>query len=336
MLKNSRIIGANQKRSENGNEPRGSKDFIMSRSQLVDFYECPARWHDGGEVEEESKAMNFGSVLDCLVTTPAELAKKFIEHPALYPATPKSKFAEVEMKDWTTRAKYCQEWEAEREAQGFTVVSLEMMADAKKAQAALFANDAIAALIQCSEKQVLILAEWHDEATGLIIPLAALLDLVPNALDATWGKSLADIKTARNGNPAKWPNVCEDKGYDVQAALYFDLYRAARPDEDRTDFVHVVQENKFPFHVVSPPPALSVEFLEWGRSKYKAALRQYCQCLATNVWPSYPQVGFAFGHTQIIGPDHLWNYKNLTGAPEFRLPPETKTSLPENADVPTP
>ncbi len=328
---NAKILGANRKRGEHEQKERGDKEFIMSRSQLVDFAECPSRWLAGGAVREESKSMAFGSVLDCLATTPDELLSKFAVTPELYPATPKKKGDEPEMKEWTSRANYCKEWEAEREAQGLTVVSAELMEDAKKAFAALHENQPIASLIECSAKQVLIVADWKDDDTGLIIPFAALLDLVPDKTSPTWGKALADIKTARNGNPANWARVCDDSGYDVQAALYFDLHFSAT-GEDRTDFIHVVQENTFPFHVVSPPPAMSAEFLDWGRMKYRKALQLYCRCISTGVWPSYEQVGMKFGNTQIIGPEDCWNYRKGIGMTEFKSP-EPKPEQSENVDL---
>lgn len=316
---NAKIIGANQKRGEAG-QVRGHKDFVMSRTELVAFALNPAKWHDGVAVREETKAMTFGSVLDCLATTPEELLARFAITPETYPATPKKKGDPVEMKEWTSRANFCKEWEADKKAEGFTVVSADMLVDAKKAHTALHEHRPIASLIECSEKQVLIVADWQDDDTGLTIPFCGLLDLVPNHSSPTWGKCLADIKTARNGNPAKWAGVCDDSGYDVQAAIYFDLYMAARPDEDRTGFVHIVQENTFPFHVVNPPPYLSEEFMQWGRAKYRKAMRFYCQCLKSNIWPSYATAGLTYGGVQIIGPEDVWNYRKCAGMTELRMP----------------
>lgn len=324
MWINAKIIGANQKRGNATQTKRGDIEFVMSRSELVPFAECPAKWLAGEKVEEESKAMVFGSVLDCLATTPEVMESKFVVAPETYPP---------DNKPWTYQAKYCKQWRDEQEAKGFTVVSAEMMEDAKKAHKELHQFGVISSLIECSEKQVLIVADWKDEATGLVIPFAALLDLVPDVSNPTWGKALADIKTCRNGNPANWARVCDDSGYDVQAAIYFDLYRSARPDEDRTDFIHIVQENTFPFHVVTPPPCLSTEFLEWGRAKYKRAMRMYCQCLASNVWPSYEQVGIPFGNTQIIAPDQLWNYRQMVGFKEFVMPEEKPQPSTKNNDL---
>jgi hypothetical protein len=332
MFINAKVIGANQKRGGANQPPRGDKSFIMSRTQLVAFALNPAKWIDGGEVEEESKAMRFGSVLDCLATTPDELLKKFAVTPELYPATPKKKGDEPEMKKWHSST-YCDKWKADKEAEGFTVVSPSLFEDAKKAHAALHANSAAAELIECSEKQVLISADWKDSKTRLMIPFSGLIDLVPPPNHPVWGKSLGDIKTTANANPALWARKIDDSGYDVQGALYFDIYRAARPNEDRTDFVHLVQESVFPFHVVNPIPALTSEFLSWGQEKYQSALARYAQCLATSVWPSYAVAGLRFGPTQLIGPDELWNYRKAGGV-EMAKRIEYQPKL-ESEDVPS-
>ncbi len=345
---NAKIIGSNQKRGGAEQPARGSKDFVMSRTELVAFAECPEKWLDGGTVKEETKAMLFGSVLDFLSTSREKFSESFAVAPAQYETkgmqcpvcktiTEAQKCKECKcdrvpvkvLKDWDLKSNTCKKFVADAAAAGKRTVSAEMYGDATLAYAKLHSNADILELINCSEKQVLIVADWQDD-NGMVIPFAALLDLVPDVKHETWGKSLADIKTARDGNPAKWARVCDDSGYDVQAAIYFDLYAAARPNDDRTDFVHVVQENTFPFHVVNPPPMLSTEFLDWGRAKYRAALRLYCACLSTGHWPSYQQVGMPFGHTQVIEPKDLWSYRKMAGIPEIQVPEDPYEQQPKN------
>ncbi len=328
---NAKIIGSNQKRGEAGQE-RGHKDFIMSRTELVAFAENPAKWIDGGEAKKETKAMAFGSVLDCLATTPDDLLSRFAVSPAKYSSegmqcptcksiTDSKKCREcktdrvpvVVEKDWNLVSDTCKDWVSKQEAQGKSVVSERMLDDVKKAFMQLHDSDeSLAELIRVSAKQVLIVAEWRDKETGLTIPFTGLIDLVPPTDNATWGKCLVDIKTTRNGNPATWARVVDDSGYDVQAAIYKDIYCAAT-NEDRTDFVHIVQENVAPFHVTTPLPALTSEFLEYGRNKYKNALALYAQCLKTNIWPGYPAAGLQFGSVQLISPDELWSYRKSGG-----------------------
>ena len=327
MFINAQIIGRDERRTRNPDVKRGDKSFVMSRSELVGFSDNPTKWLAGAYAFEESKAMDFGSLLDCLLTQPDSLESKFVVSPDIYPVFDKKGVPTGETKPWNNNANFCKDFNSDHEARGLTVVSQKMYADARKAEASMKSNEAIADLIECSAKQVLIVADWKDDATGLVIPFASLLDLVPPASHAEWGKTLADIKTARDGNPAKWARVCDDSGYDIQAAIYMDIHFAAT-GEDRTDFVHVIQENTFPFHVVTPPPALSVEFLQWGRSKYTRALSLYCKCLANEVWPGYDAIGIQYGNTQIIGPEDCWNYRKCAGMTEFKMPEPARVTEP--------
>lgn len=326
---NAKIIGANRQRGEYGNEKRGDNHFIMSRSQLVEFSKNPEKWLAGASVEDDStKQMDFGSALDCLLTIPDSFEESFAICPLVYPCEPTKKDPRTE-KPWNKNSNYCDEWELAQIDSGKTILSAKMLSEVKTAFAAIQSKHAIRTLFECSEKQVLMTANWKDDDTGISVPFSALVDLLPHVSSPTWGKSLADLKTARNGNPAQWARVVDDSGYDVQGSLYLDIYVAAT-GEDRTDFVHIVQENTFPFHVVTPPPLLSSEFLDWGRAKYKSALTLYCRCLATGAWPSYEPIGIQFGHTQIISPDALWNYRQCAGMKEIQMPtprPEPEENL---------
>lgn len=328
---NANIIGANKQRGEY-RQARGKKDFVMSRSQLVKFAQNPEKWVTGASVEDDStRSTEFGSALDCLITMPERFESAFSITPATYPCKPTSKDPRTE-KPWTSKATYCDEWEEAMIAEGRTVISQKLLSEVKTAFKAIDSKEDIKELFECSDKQVLMEAEWKDKSTGLIVPFSSLVDLLPSRNHPKWGKCLADLKTARNGNPATWPRVVDDCGYDVQASLYLDIYIAAT-GEERIDFVHIIQENSFPFHVTTPPPALSSEFMDWGRSKYRRALALYCQCLATGVWPSYEPVGIQYGSTQIISPDPLWNYRQSAGMTEFKMP-EPKQSSNENDIIP--
>ena len=136
--------------------------------------------------------------------------------------------------------------------------------EAESSVKAIQSDADVSELIKVSRKQVFVIGFWEDPATKLEIPVRILLDLVPPADHPTMGKWLADFKTARSGDPAAWARVVDDSGYDVQAALYSDIYTAATK-EDRTDWVFAVQENVAPFHVVKPLMSITEEFLAWGR-----------------------------------------------------------------------
>lgn len=285
---------------------RGDRDYSMSRSELVDLALCPAKWiasAPGGD--SDTPATKWGSMLDCLLTSKENFEAHYVLRPDTYPDTKTG-----EQKKWTMASNWCKAWAEERK--GREMVSSDERVELAMAVKAIEASGAAGELIAASRKQVLIVGFWTDKATGIEIPIRGLLDLVPPKDHPEFGKWIGDFKTARNGNPATWARTVADSDYDVQAALYMDLYTAAT-GEDRTDFVHVVQENVRPYHVVSPLPALTSEFLEWGRLKYRAALAKYARCLATGVWPSYAPAGRVYGHTQWIEPSDVWAYKQTAG-----------------------
>lgn len=325
MWKNAKIIGTNQQRIE-PTFKRGDPRFQMSRSELMDFAVCPAKWIDKPPDEEATDSMQFGTVVDALVTATKD---QFDARFAITPETYRS--SKGEQKPWTRRANTCKEWEAEQKNAGKIVVTQQLLEEAKLAAAALAKSPEALSLLLNSDKQVLITAEWHDK-NGIVVPFSCLLDLVPHK-SSEWGKCLGDLKTARSGDPAKWPRACEDGDYHVQAASYYDVYRAAMPDEDRTNFIHLIQENTAPYHVVTPLTVLSTEFLDWGRMKYRRALAFYCECLKENVWPSYQPARNTIGKFQIIGPEDLWTYKSGDCMREARTLKPAEPELPSIGNI---
>ena len=336
MIKSAKVIGSNVSYEtysrQDENVSRGNPAFSMSRGELVNFAVNPRRWLDGFKEDQlDTDSTRWGSMIDCLMTSPDAFDANFAVAPATYPDAKTG-----EQKPWTGAANFCKAWKKEQGNK--TIIKAEMAEDAAAAVKSLRANEVVRELFSVSQKQVLVIGFWKDEATGMEIPIRSLLDLVPPVNHPRFGKWLCDFKTARNGNPATWDRVISDQSYDWQAALYMDTYTAAT-GEERIDFVHVVQENVFPFHLTEPLMAMSSEFLSWGRTKYRQALALYCRCLATGNWPSFAPAGMQFGITQIIGPDNVWAYKSMAGMPEFRPPPEpaeAPEAQPENFDLPTP
>jgi hypothetical protein len=308
---------------------RGDRDYSMSRSELVEFAKCPAKWIKGPKKDDSTSATLFGSLIDCLVTQPDKFDSLYAVAPETYPDSKTG-----EPKPFTMASKWCKDW---RDSQGDKIIIKSgMMEDASAAMTAIGENADASELIKISKKQVFVLGFWKDEATGLEIPVRTLLDMVPDKNHPVMGAWLSDLKTCRNGDPANWDRVVDDGGYDTQGALYTDIYKAAT-GEDRTDWIFLVVENIAPFHVVNPMPGLTAEFLAWGRLKYEYALTLYCRCLAKNDWPSYPIAGLQFGKTQSIGPEGLYRYKNSIGHGRITekedYKPEPTVEKPEEFDT---
>ena len=333
MLKNCKIIGDGISYAFYSQQTpgviRGHKDFTMSRSELIAFALNPEKWLARKE-SGDTPATIFGRLVETLETNPAAFESLFVVAPDTYT---NKKGGES---DWSRKSPDCAAWEDEHFERGIAVIKSEVKARADAAVKLCLEYPPRAELVAYSKKQVMVVGEWNDAASKIKVPVRCLIDFVPPKEHPVWGKHLADGKTARNGDPANWARVIDDEGYDVQAALSMDLYCAATK-EDRTDWTFPLSENTEPFHVVKPMPALTAEFIQWGREKYQASLTRYAQCLATKVWPSYAVAGLQFGPNQLIGPDELWNYRKVGGtenAKRIEYQPPKPFTANEN-DVPS-
>ncbi len=264
---------------------RGHPRWVMSRSELRRFAECPSKWVQG-TAEDDTDALRYGNLIDCLYLNPSRFEDLFIVAPATYEA-PESKKKDAPMVDkkWTWHSPVCRAWREEREEEGYQVVTGEEVADAKRAIARLNEDAEIKEFRDCCNTAVNVNVDYHDKATGLIIPVKLLIDLLPATGHPKFGKSLGDLKSGEDASPQGWYRHVFKFGYHYQGALYTDAYSAVRPDEDRRSFYHIVTESHAPFE-----PAkhfLGEEFLELGRNQYLRDLALYCQCIKRRFFPGY-------------------------------------------------
>jgi len=326
---------------------RGDARFQISSSALKEASRCFERWKDGYE-SRESKSKDHGNVVDCLALTPGEFHKRYIVQPSTYRSEvlqcPKCKSvteskkcrscgvdrvtATVE-KEWSNLSSTCQEWREKQQSAGVEVISPERLAEAQEAVARLRRDDVIAAFLDASDKQVWVAAEWHDEANRLVIPVKCLIDMVPRN-DSEFYKCLGDLKTARNAGLSAWNRQVFDMGYHIQAAFNFDLYRAAKPEEDRCNFCFVVQENFKPWQ--TGKRILSEAFMELGRAAYRRALANYAQCLKHGQWPDYDCTDEAVQNWSITEPTP-WMESADAFAPRFEIDAPPEESEPTYAET---
>ena len=298
-LTDAKIVGDNVPsdvyfRQEAGAE-RGTPAFVMSRGSLMEFARCPERWINGYE-SEETKATEWGSLIDCLVLTPDKFKERFAITPAMYPCEPTKRDPRTE-KPWNANSNFCAEWE---ELQiGKQIVKPAKLTEAENAVKFLMGNEQIRQLIKCSRKQVMAVAAYHEVETGIDVSLKVLIDLVPE-LGTPFEKCLADLKTAVAASYFLWGRAVKQHDYHVQAALYSDVYRAAT-GEDRPDWFNAVQESFPPWQTATW--ALSSEYVEIGRMKYLDALKKYCQCLKADVWPGYQGGNLDWNGWKYVNPE---------------------------------
>ena len=274
---NARIVGSNMTRDRYPNVglPRGDAKLSISQSDLKIISSNSHKWRFGPE-QEDTDATRFGALLDCILLTPEQFAARY----AVIPETYHDEKTGAE-KPWTFAANICKAWREQHE--GKDHVKTAEMGDAQRAVEVLKADPDIFALLTGAQCQVLITADFMAE-NGVIVPVAGLIDVVPAG-----GPCLADVKTAADGSAGGWARQVFSRGMHVQAAFYLDLWNAANPDDQRSEFRHIVVENETPFEVGRR--LLDAEFITLGRDHYEHALEKYARCLKSGNWPTFDLAG---------------------------------------------
>lgn len=318
-LSNGKVVGVSMdpaRYAATQDAPRGSIGFVMSRSELCSFAKCPERWVQGVE-DEETKSTEWGTLIDGLLLDGEKFKDRFAVEPETYHSSgmkcpqcgsiteSKScrkcgtdRVSVIIEKPWDRKTTVAELW---KEDQGNkAIVRHKDHVEANAAIARLLDDPSIRHLVECSAHQVMVLSEYHDAETGLVIPIKTLIDGVPDKEDPDFGKCLWDLKTAVAADEWSWKWAVDKHGYHVQAAMELDAYVAAT-GEDRCDFRHIVQENFKPYQPARW--ALSSEFIELGRLLYLQMLKRYCQCLHTSTFPGYQASGNSFQGWGFIEPE---------------------------------
>lgn len=312
--------------------PKGNKEFIMSRSELMKFAKCPKKWLEGIP-EKKTSAMQFGTLVDLFLTDPETAQSKVAVPPPIYSTTRmvcpscgdesttkscrKCKQDRIETAvnfEWNWQSNHCREWKEAQETSGKIVVdpkemeavnaSLEKFVECQKGYLKRFC--------ECSQHQMLIRANWHS-SEGFVLPFKFLLDAAPIP-SSEFGNCIGDFKTTRDASPRAWQKHVLDYQYHIQAAIYLDAINAGGRKYEH--FVHLIGENVAPF--MWTYRFLHPDWIEIGRNVYLEALERYCHCLTLEVdeWPE-------FDHDDCVPPQWLRSEHGLAGEiisePEYDL-----------------
>lgn len=288
---------------------RGSKEYVMSHSSLMAFADNPARW-EAGYSRKDTKSSIWGRLVDCLFLTPDDFPSKYLVTPATYKKTMMQcpqcgsmaesqtcrtngcksvvRIPKLVEKEWNNTAEECKPAIAQAAKERKEVISDALYCEAMNALRVLKSDPQINLLRNVSKTQVKIVAQYYDEATNITIDYQALLDMMPEGggefCVADFADVDAELKTGVSAFGRPWQRAMFQNNYDSQAAGYLLLHNATiEGPNKRTGFVWVVQEN-FPPYAVGRKEA-SIKFLELGEMKLRNALRRYCDCLASGVWP---------------------------------------------------
>ena len=316
-------VGADAETYHTQTAERGSREFVMSSSALrAVFAKCPDAWRSGWSLPE-SASFEYGSLFDCLVLTPELFQARYIVQPSTYKAAGAKKADPEEDKPWNNNATFCRDWKAAQKAAGKIVVSNSELAEAQTAARRLFADEQIKTFLDACEKQVWIKAEWHDEATGLIIPVQCLIDLAEKEVPLT-EQSIGDLKTTKNAALLPWARWARFAGYDVQAAWNLDLFNAATGRDLKT-FRFVLSESEAPYQPArrymtqdgGDPEMDEGSSLVSGRRQYKKMLADYCRSLKNGFWPGYDDTDESSSSGWSVVPTDPYEEQRRMFAPKF-------------------
>lgn len=298
--------------------PRGSKEFVMSPSALKLFYRQPSKWVRGYN-PPDSKSKRWGNILDCRALTPQLFDSRYSVRPGTYSSTvmecpscgsqtdsqscrscKTTRIPKRIDKSWSPLAEECCQWHADQTSAGKEVISAKELSDCDAAIKRLLepgpdGDDAVKRWFECSDRQVLIVGEWVDEETEIVIPVSALIDFVPRA-GTEYDRCLGDLKTAKCAETLRFTEHAFDFGYFTQGSFDLAIFNAAT-GENRSEWAFIVSENYEPWepnHIICETatgdpscPAL----LDAGRMAqyggYEGILAQYAQCLKHDRWPGY-------------------------------------------------
>ena len=202
-------------------------DSWLSKSVLWELFEGSLfRWRYAPKQFKPTDQMRWGSLVDCLTTTP-ELVEETV---AVSP------FVDF-------RATVAQQWREEQERTGRLVISKDEFNEAKKAAKMLLeTHRGSAEIFRRSSSQVVL----GGKIAGLKVK--GLVDLAPAGMPF-----LADLKTTSDFSNEGFEKTTARFGYHAQGGLYLALWNFCFPDDQREGFKLVWQDQSPPYEVTVKP-----------------------------------------------------------------------------------
>ena len=275
--------------------PRGSENYMMSRTSLLMFFENPWAWKNGKTIKSTA-SMEWGSLVDCLYLTPEEFEPTYKIRPAFYPSPTKAN--PENMKPWNANSNTCKAILKEIKDSGKIPLMQRRLKssdslnvnyeDARAAVAVLHADENAKRVFGDTDKQRVCQWDHVCPVTGLTVKLKCMMDAVSREYDYQ-----ADFKTTKDASIDAFRRSGLGFRYDIQAAFY--QWGHAENYESKSNFIFVAQENTAPYAVSTME--MAPEDYESGKTGhetkwkwypgYEDMLLFYCYCLSEDYWPSY-------------------------------------------------
>lgn len=274
-----------------GNFKKHGDNAILSKSQLSDILDCPARFkyfHIDGNKSSDKDYFNIGNAIHTLALEPDTFHDRFYVIPDGIRRDKrtdafKSCIVEAGARKMLTKSDY--------EA---IIEMSKSLASNKKAMAILDGSGHV-------EQSIL----WNDKDTGLNLRCRPDLRREDGLI--------VDIKTAASANPRKFMKAAFDMHYDLSVAMTCDGVESAtgkRPE----NYVFLVIEKTAPyiieaydsFRPFDPEDMSNMTYADAGSYRFRRALEKFIECKKSGNW---------YGYSEKINPMEVPRYeiKNMEG-----------------------
>lgn len=232
-------------------------DSWLSKSALYQLSKMSLyRWRFAPPEFTGSAAVDWGTVVDCLVTTPDELEEVVRVH---------------EFDDF--RTKEAKEVKVQAKEDGKVLFHASQLEQARIAADRIMDCRDAAEIIDASKMQVVLLRPLMG------VNFKGLVDFAPV------GKPyLADLKTTGDLSPQAISKRIADLGYHVQGAIYLKLWNICFPDDQRKRFRLVWQSQQPPYEVAVTE--LTAQDLAAGSEYAAFLLNKLITAAKANKWPN--------------------------------------------------
>lgn len=232
-------------------------DSYLSKSVLWELDSSSLyKWRFHTKPKTITPAMQWGSLVDCLATTP-ELAGTDV----------------VECPFDSYRTNEAKAWKAAQEAENKIIVSGADMIEAKAAVKMLTETCKASADIFAKSKSQVIVA-----GSVLGAKVKGLVDMAPEGEDF-----LADLKTVSAFSLEGFAKQVANFGYHMQAGIYLNLWNAMFPNDQRTRWKFVWQDSEAPYEACVTE--LAPQDIEAGWAYASTLIQRLLDATATNKWP---------------------------------------------------
>jgi len=254
-----------------------AEDSYLSKSVIWELASSSLyKWRHYKPTFKASPAMVWGSLVDCLATTPERAAVDIVVSP--YDSY---------------RSKDAQAWKAEQEAAGKIITDNDTLAEAQAAVKMLTETCKASADIFARSGTQKVLA-----GKVLGVKVKGLCDLAPDGVDY-----LADLKTTTAFSIEGFSKQVASFNYHAQAGLYLGLWNAMNPNDQRHRWRFVWQDSSPPYEACVTE--LAPIDIEAGWTETTALIQRLIDATQNDHWPT------AYADQQIITTRPTWASREM-------------------------